>query len=176
MISFPVFLFQFIYCYILERKDKKWFKRDIIVLISFLILFVSISSLVNIEKEMSLPGFRKKVPTYASESHTKHRKVSAVVVKTKSFAVRFVPIAFWQSRLVSGVKLRTLYDIVICKINGNTISVIISLILSILGHKFVINHKLSKFSVIYQCLMRFYGSLIFSFIGMIHLRLIQKKV
>ena len=45
--------------YILERKDKKWFKRDIIVLISFLILFVSISFLVNIGKEMSLPGFRK---------------------------------------------------------------------------------------------------------------------
>ena len=38
LISFPVFLFQFLFCYILERKDKKWFKRDIIVLISFLIL------------------------------------------------------------------------------------------------------------------------------------------
>ena len=36
-----------------------WFKRDIIVLISFLILFVTISFLVNIGKEMSLPGFRK---------------------------------------------------------------------------------------------------------------------
>ena len=35
-----------------------WFKCDIIVLISFLILFVSISFLVNIGKEMSLPGFR----------------------------------------------------------------------------------------------------------------------
>ena len=35
---FPVFLFQFLFCYILERKDKKWFKRDIIVLISILIL------------------------------------------------------------------------------------------------------------------------------------------
>ena len=35
------------------------FKHDIIVLISFLILFVSISFLVNIGKEMSLPGFRK---------------------------------------------------------------------------------------------------------------------
>ena len=46
------------FCYILERKDKKWFKRDIIVLISFLILFVSISFLVNVGKEMSLPGFR----------------------------------------------------------------------------------------------------------------------
>ena len=57
LISFPVFLFQFLFCYILERKDKKWFKRDIIVLISFLILFVSISFLVNIGKEMSL-GFR----------------------------------------------------------------------------------------------------------------------
>ena len=42
----------------IERKDKKWFKRDIIVLISFLILFVSISFLINIGKEMSLPGFR----------------------------------------------------------------------------------------------------------------------
>ena len=41
LISFPVFLFQFLFCYILERKDKKWFKRDIIVLISFLILFDS---------------------------------------------------------------------------------------------------------------------------------------
>ena len=51
-------MFQFLFCYILERKDKKWFKRDIIVLISFLILFVSISFLVNIGKEMSLPGFR----------------------------------------------------------------------------------------------------------------------
>ena len=27
LISFPVFLFQFLFCYILERKDKKWFKR-----------------------------------------------------------------------------------------------------------------------------------------------------
>ena len=59
LISFPVFLFQFLFCYILERKDKKWFKRDIIVLISFLILFVSISFLVNIGKEMFLPGFRR---------------------------------------------------------------------------------------------------------------------
>ena len=57
LISFPVFLFQFLFCYILERKDKKWFKRDI-VLMSFLILFVSISFLVNIGKEMSLSGFR----------------------------------------------------------------------------------------------------------------------
>ena len=60
LISFPVFLFQFLFCYILERENKKWFKRDIIVLISFLILFVSISFLVNIGKEMSLPGFRIK--------------------------------------------------------------------------------------------------------------------
>ena len=51
-------MFQFLFYYILERKDKKSFKRDIIVLISFLILFVSISFLVNIGKEMSLPGFR----------------------------------------------------------------------------------------------------------------------
>ena len=53
--------FQFLFCYILERKDKKWFRRDIIVLISFLILFVSISFLVNIGKEMSLPKFRNLV-------------------------------------------------------------------------------------------------------------------
>ena len=38
LIFFPVFLFQFLFCYILERKGKKSFKRDII-LISFLILF-----------------------------------------------------------------------------------------------------------------------------------------
>ena len=44
----------------MERKDKKSFKRDIIVLISFLILFVSVSFPVNIGKEMSLPGFRTK--------------------------------------------------------------------------------------------------------------------
>ena len=59
LISFPVFLFQFLFCYILERKHKKSFKRDIIVLNSYLILLVSISFLVNIGKEMSLPGFRK---------------------------------------------------------------------------------------------------------------------
>ena len=41
----------------------KWFKRDIIVLISFLIIFVSISFLVNIGKEMSLPGFRSNPTT-----------------------------------------------------------------------------------------------------------------
>ena len=61
-ISFPVVLFQFLFCYILERKDKKSFKRDITVFISFLILFVSISFLVNIGKEMSLPGFRSPSP------------------------------------------------------------------------------------------------------------------
>ena len=33
-------MFQFLFYYILEKKDKKWFKRDIIVLISFLIIFV----------------------------------------------------------------------------------------------------------------------------------------
>ena len=61
LISFPVFLFQFLFCYISVRKDKKLFKRYIIVLISFLILFVSISFLVNIGKEMSLSGFRTTV-------------------------------------------------------------------------------------------------------------------
>ena len=45
----------------MERKDEKWFKRDIIVLISFLILFVSISFLVNIGNEMSLPRLRRYV-------------------------------------------------------------------------------------------------------------------
>ena len=62
LISFPVSVFQFLFCYILERKDKKWFKRDIIVLISFLIIFVSISFLVNIGNELSLPGFRMNSP------------------------------------------------------------------------------------------------------------------
>ena len=62
--SFPVHLFQFFFCYILERKDKKSFKRDIIVLISFLILFLSISVLVNVEKEMSIPGFRTNEEHY----------------------------------------------------------------------------------------------------------------
>ena len=42
----------------MERKDDKSFKRDIIVLISFLILFVSTFYLLNIGKEMSLLGFR----------------------------------------------------------------------------------------------------------------------
>ena len=42
----------------MERKDDKSFKRGIIVLISFPILFVSTSFLVNIGKEMSVPGFR----------------------------------------------------------------------------------------------------------------------
>ena len=51
-------LVSFFFCYRLERKAKKWFKRDIIVLISFLILFLSISFLVNIGKQMSLLGFR----------------------------------------------------------------------------------------------------------------------
>ena len=40
----------------MERKDDKSFKRDIIALISFPILFVSTSFLINIGKEMSLPG------------------------------------------------------------------------------------------------------------------------
>ena len=42
----------------MERKDDKSFKRDIIVLISFPILFVSTSFLLNIGKEITLPGFR----------------------------------------------------------------------------------------------------------------------
>ena len=59
LISVLVFLFYFLFCSILERKDDKSFKRDIIVLISFPILFVSTSFLVNFGKEMSLPGFRR---------------------------------------------------------------------------------------------------------------------
>ena len=74
----------------MEKEDDKLFKRDIfsfdfrsnflalisilpnigkemryniIVLISFPVLFVSTSFLVNIGKEMSLPGFRKKLTT-----------------------------------------------------------------------------------------------------------------
>ena len=69
------------FCYILERKDKKWFKRDIIVLISFLILFVSISFLINIGKEMSLPGFR----TNAYKDIFKKESLYAFV--TEAFAV-----------------------------------------------------------------------------------------
>ena len=78
LVSFPVFLFQFLFCYILEKKDKKWFKRDIIVLISFLILFVSISILVNIGKEMSLPGFRIN-PIIHSIGFTAHCSVFKVI-------------------------------------------------------------------------------------------------
>ena len=58
LISVLIFLFESLFCSILERKDDKSFKRDIIVLISFPILFVSTSFLVNIGKEMSPPGFR----------------------------------------------------------------------------------------------------------------------
>ena len=67
LISVLIFFFYFLFCSILERKDDKSFKRDIIVLISLPILFVSTSFLVNIGKEISLPGFRmflykKKLP------------------------------------------------------------------------------------------------------------------
>ena len=58
LISVLIFLFKFLFCSILERKDDKSFKRDIIGLTSFPILFASTSFLVNIGKEMSLPGFR----------------------------------------------------------------------------------------------------------------------
>ena len=51
------FLFLILFCSTLERRDDKSFNRDIIVLNSFPILFVSTSCLVNIGKEMSLPGF-----------------------------------------------------------------------------------------------------------------------
>ena len=61
LISVLIFLFLFLFCSILERKYDKSFKRDIIVLISFPILFVSTSFLVNIGKEMSLPGFHRYI-------------------------------------------------------------------------------------------------------------------
>ena len=48
LISVLMFLFYFLFCSILERKDDKSFKRDIVILISFPILFVSTSFLVNI--------------------------------------------------------------------------------------------------------------------------------
>ena len=51
-------ILNFLFCSILERKDDKSFKLDIIVLISFPILFVSNSFLANIGKEMSVLGFR----------------------------------------------------------------------------------------------------------------------
>ena len=60
LMSVLIFLFKFLFCSILERKDDKSFKRDIIVLISFPIPFVSTSFLVNIGKEMSLAGFHTK--------------------------------------------------------------------------------------------------------------------
>ena len=41
----------------LERRDDKSFKRDIIVLIGLSILFVLTSFLAHIGKEMSFPGF-----------------------------------------------------------------------------------------------------------------------
>ena len=46
---------------IIVMKAEKSFKRDIIVLISFPILFVSTTFPVNIGKEISLPGFRKNM-------------------------------------------------------------------------------------------------------------------
>ena len=59
LISFPVFLFQVLFCYILDRKAKRSFTRDIVVLRSFLTLFVSISVLVNIGKNVPsrVPSF-----------------------------------------------------------------------------------------------------------------------
>ena len=56
LISVLIFLFSFLFCSVLERKGDKSFKRDIIVLISFPILFDSTSFLVNTGKEMSLPA------------------------------------------------------------------------------------------------------------------------
>ena len=59
-----IFFFLFLFCSILERKDDKSFDRDIIVLISFPILFVSTSFLVNIGKETFLPGFHTLVISF----------------------------------------------------------------------------------------------------------------
>ena len=68
LISVLIFLFLILFCSILRRKDGKSFKRDIIVLIYFPILFVSTSFLVIIGKEMSLPGFRT-LSIFISLSH-----------------------------------------------------------------------------------------------------------
>ena len=81
-------MFQFLFCYILERKDKKSFKRNIIVLISFLILFVSISFLVNIGEEMSLPGFRG---------------FKRDIIVLISFLILFISISFLVNIVHSGV-------------------------------------------------------------------------
>ena len=58
---------------VLERKDDKSFKRDTIALISFLILFVTISFLVNIGTEMSLPGFRTPFTSYSCDNN--HQRI-----------------------------------------------------------------------------------------------------
>ena len=54
-----ILVFNFFSVIYWKGKIRSRFKRNIIVLISFLILFVSISYLVNIAEEMSLPGFRR---------------------------------------------------------------------------------------------------------------------
>ena len=90
LISFPVFLFQFLFCYILERKDKKWLKRDMIVLNYFLILFVSISFLVNIGKEMSLPGFRINLRYFSNGLNLRHflTGIANTTVKTAVYTLQ----------------------------------------------------------------------------------------
>ena len=59
LISFPVFLFQFLFCYILERKDKKWFNCFDFLSNSFRFDFFS----GKYWKRISLPGFRRSPMT-----------------------------------------------------------------------------------------------------------------
>ena len=81
----------------MERKDDKSFKRDIIVLISFPILFVTTSFLVNIGKEMSLPGFRGKlIPspfTFKEPFDFLHKKRK---VNGYTSAPQILPARFWK--------------------------------------------------------------------------------
>ena len=55
-----ILLFNFFSAQNWKGKMIRPFKQNIIVLISFPILFVSTSFLVNVGKEISLPGFRYK--------------------------------------------------------------------------------------------------------------------
>ena len=87
-------MFQFLFCYILERKDKKWFKRDIIVLISFLTLFVLISFLVNIGKEMSLSGFRRKMISFLNE-------IFVVLISVLIFYFNFYSAHYRKGNMIS---------------------------------------------------------------------------
>ena len=81
LISVLIFLFQFLFCSILERKDDKSFKRDIIVLISFPILFVSTSFLVNIGKRNVPSGVPYKMSRFLPKRTQKHFGAASVLSK-----------------------------------------------------------------------------------------------